>query len=257
LKLTLFVLLISIIQSISLCAQEVKGNPSYTNGEEIYYKAYYKLGFIWIYSGDVHFSVQNIKYQGHDAYQFISTGRSLQKYDWLYKVDDRFESITKKKKLQPFLFERNTHEGNDFAHNRYLFDYSAHKIFTETENQDQTNTYDTIEFVAGTFDVLSSIYYCRNLDFSIMEPDEKLDLRMVINNRIHELFIHYLGIEKIKTREKIEFNCYKFSILLPEGTIFKGGEELIVWLSKDEFKRPILVSSKVRIGSVRAYLWQE
>jgi len=230
---------------------------AYSEGEDLYYKAYYKLGFVWIYSGDVHFSARNIKYQGQDAYQFISTGRSLHKFDWLYKVDDRFESLAEKKSYQPFLFERNTSEGRDFAHNSYLFDYSANKIFSETENQDHSNSFDTIEFVTGTLDVLSSIYYCRNLDFSSMKPDEKIPLKMIINNRIYDLFIHYLGIENIKNREKREFSCYKFSIWLPEGTIFKGGEELVVWLSKDEFRRPVLVSSKVVIGSVKAYLWQE
>ena len=256
-KLNILILLVYLIPSITISAQEGINNQVITEGEDLYYKAYYKLGFVWIYSGDVHFSARNIKYQGKDAYQFISTGRSLHKFDWLYKVDDRFESIAEKNSYQPFLFERNTHEGSNFAHNSYLFDYSTNKIFTETENQDQPNTFDTIEFVTGTLDVLSSIYYCRSLDFSSMEPDEKLVLRMIINSRVYELFIHYLGIEKIKTREKREFNCYKFSIWLPKGTIFKGGEELVVWLSKDEFKLPVLVSSKVVIGSVKAYLWQE
>ncbi|MEA1898367.1 MAG: DUF3108 domain-containing protein [Bacteroidota bacterium] len=256
-KLAQFIFLIFIIYSIPLSAQKEKSNPALTNGEELYYKAYYKLGFIWIYSGNVHFSTNNIKYQDKDVYQFISTGRSLAKYDWLYKVNDRFESLAEKSSYQPFLFERNTHERNNFTHNRYLFDYSAKKIYTETENENQSKTIDTIDFVEGTMDVLSAIYYCRNLDYADMEPDEKIPLKMVINNQIYELFIHYLGIENIKNREKQEYSCYKFSIRLVEGTMFKGGEELVVWLSKDDLRRPLVVSSKVMIGSVNAYLWQE
>ena len=256
-KLAQLILFIFFFHSIPLCAQKEKGNLAFINGEELYYKAYYKLGFLWIYSGDVHFSANNIKYQDKDVYQFISTGRSLARYDWLYKVNDRFESLAEKSSCQPLLFERNTHERNNFTHNRYQFDYSTKKIYTETENENQSKTYDTIEFAKGVMDVLSAIYYCRNLDYANMEPDEKIPLKMVINNRIYELFIHYLGIENIKNREKQEYSCYKFSIRLVEGTIFKGGEELVVWLNKDDLRRPLLVSSKVVIGSVKAYLWQE
>jgi len=257
LKLAQLILLFFFFHSIPISAQKEKGNPAFANGEELFYKAYYKLGFIWIYSGDIHFSANNIKHLDKDVYQFISTGRSLAKYDWLYKVNDRFESLAEKSSYQPLLFEMNTHEGSDFTHNRYLFDYSANKIYTETENENQSGSYDTIEYVKGTMDVLSAIYYCRNLDYANMVPDEKIPLKMVINNQIYELFIHYLGIENIKNREKQEYACYKFSIILVAGTIFKGGEELVVWLSKDDLRRPVLVSSKVVIGSVKAYLWQE
>ena len=256
-KLAQVILVIFIFHSIPLCAQEEKSNPAFTNGEELYYKAYYKLGFIWIYSGDVHFSASSIKFHDKDVYQFISTGRSLAKYDWLYKVNDRFESFAEKNSYYPLMFERNTHERNNFSHNHYLFDYSTKKIYTETENESQSKTIDTIDFTKGTMDVLSAIYYCRNLDYANMEPDKNIPLKMVINNRIYDLFIHYLGIENIKNREKQEYSCYKFSIRLVEGTIFKGGEELVVWLSKDDLRRPLLVSSKVVIGSVKAYLWQE
>jgi hypothetical protein len=42
--------------------------------------------------------------------------------------------------------------------------------------------------------------------------------------------------------------------MLVEGTIFKGGEDLMVWVTNDENKVPVMVEAKILIGSVKAYL---
>ena len=42
--------------------------------------------------------------------------------------------------------------------------------------------------------------------------------------------------------------------MLVEGTIFKGGEDLFVWVTDDMNKIPILVEAKILVGSVKAVL---
>jgi hypothetical protein len=42
--------------------------------------------------------------------------------------------------------------------------------------------------------------------------------------------------------------------LLIEGTIFKGGEDMYVWVTDDKNRIPVLVEAKILIGSVKAYL---
>jgi len=39
-----------------------------------------------------------------------------------------------------------------------------------------------------------------------------------------------------------------------EGTIFRGGEDMLVWVSTDNRKIPIVVEAKILVGSVKAYL---
>ena len=39
-----------------------------------------------------------------------------------------------------------------------------------------------------------------------------------------------------------------------EGTIFKGGEDMFIWVSDDKNRVPVLVEAKILIGSVKAYL---
>lgn len=46
----------------------------------------------------------------------------------------------------------------------------------------------------------------------------------------------------------------RFSPLLVEGEVFKGGENMKIWLSKDEYRLPLMVEAKILVGSVKAIL---
>ena len=48
------------------------------------------------------------------------------------------------------------------------------------------------------------------------------------------------------------YETLKFSILLVEGTIFKGGEDLLVWITADKNRVPLLVEAKILVGTVKA-----
>jgi hypothetical protein len=41
---------------------------------------------------------------------------------------------------------------------------------------------------------------------------------------------------------------------LVDGTIFKGGEDMTVWVSNDRNRIPILVEANVLVGAVKVYL---
>jgi hypothetical protein len=60
-----------------------------------------------------------------------------------------------------------------------------------------------------------------------------------------------LGKEVIKT-ELGEYNCIKFKPALIPGTIFKAGDEMIVWVSDDKNRIPLLVETPILVGSIKA-----
>ena len=77
---------------------------------------------------------------------------------------------------------------------------------------------------------------------------------MVIDNKVHNLYVRYLGKEIIADRNKQKYRCVKFSALLVSGTIFQGGEELSVWVTDDYNKIPILIEAGILVGSIKVYL---
>jgi len=237
----------------ALTGQENKKIQAFSPGEQIRYKAYYNWGFIWLYAGDVSFSVK-VSENNEENFHFLSEGRTRKKYDWFYKVRDKFESEASASSLEPFTYLRETNEGGYYVNNYYRFDYTRNKIYSQTENSKKSISKDTLDLKKGSMDVLTAIYYCRNLRFSNFRMNETIPLRLIIDNEIYDLYIRYLGNEEISLRNNNSYNCFKFSILLVEGTIFKGGEDLFVWVTNDPFRIPVLVESKIRVGSVKAMI---
>jgi hypothetical protein len=102
-------------------------------------------------------------------------------------------------------------------------------------------------------DVLSAIYYARNIDYNAYKPGSKIPFKMFLDEKVYELYIRYLGKEKIVTKYGT-FNAIKFAPLLLEGTLFKGGEGMVVWVSDDANHIPVRIDSPIVVGSVKVDL---
>lgn len=237
-----------------LNAQCFKENKAFRAGEKLSFIIYYNMAFIWVDAGKAYFDVKFEKHKGIPAYKFDSYGSSLPSHDWFFKVRERYTSYLDTNTLLPLRCERKAIEGGYFVNESYDFDSRQHKIFTSVENSKLKLKKDTLFFPDCTFDVLSAIYYCRNIDFSNAKINDKFPIKMLIDNKVHNLFVRYLGKETIADRNKQKYSCVKFSAMLVSGTIFQGGEELTVWVSDDENKIPILINADILVGSIKVYL---
>ena len=189
-----------------------------------------------------------------EAIHFNSYGSSHKTYDWLFKVRDQYQSYIDVETLRPIYHHRKNYEGGFEVDNTYIFNWDDMVIYSSTWNSETPRKQDTVTIPDCTFDLLSLVYYARNLDFTKLEPGDKVPVVSIIDNEVIYLYIRYLGKEVIKHKDGEKYSCIKFSALLVEGTIFKGGEDMFVWVTDDENKVPVLVEAKILIGSVKAYL---
>lgn len=222
-------------------------------GEKLTYKAAYNWHFVWVEAGKAEFLVDSLKYDERGAYHFKSFGRTLSSYDWFFKVRDNFESVADAETLMPYWFKRNTSEGGYKATEKYNFDYLNKQIITQVENSNKPLTKSFIPLDVGVMDVQTAVYYARSLDFSRMKTDEKIPFSLMFDGLVYDIFGRYLGIEQVENFDGVNYRCHKFSVLLVEGTIFSGGEDLFVWVTDDRNKIPILVEAKILVGAVKAY----
>ncbi len=228
-------------------------NTTFKAGERATYHAYYNWHFIWLNAGTVQFEVQNKIYNKKDAWFLSAYGSTYQNYDKLMKVRDTFEVYVDKESFDPLYFNRVTNEGSTKAHHKYWFNYDNNTIKTRIKKDDSpTFKEDRIALEECTADLLSMVYKARNIDYSKYKVNEKIPIKMIVDGKIHHLFIRYLGKEIIQNRDGRSFRCLKFSPLLVPGTIFKSGEDMTVWVSDDKARVPIIVEAKVLIGSVKA-----
>ncbi len=236
-------------------AQCFKKNTTFKIGEEITHHVYYNWGIIWVKAGWVTFKVHSKKYNGRDVYFFDSYGSSFKSYDWLFKVRDSYRTYLDKETLKPLWYHRKNYEGGFEADYKYLFDYNKKKIYSSTWNTERPHKDTVISMPKECFlDVLSLVYYCRSIDFSRLKKNQKVPLKAFLDNEFYDLYIRYRGKETITTKSGETYKCAKFSALLVEGTIFKGGEDLLIWVTDDDNRMPVMVEAKIVIGSVKSYL---
>lgn len=216
-------------------------NSTTQNGEEITYTIYYALAGAHVNAGTTTFSNKLEKFNGRTVFHVMGVGGSNVKYDWIYKVRDRYESYIDTLTMQPLKFFRDVHEGSTKKLETVNFNHTSNTATNETG---------TYKVPACVQDVLSTIYYARNVDFDKYKKGDKIPFQMFLENQVYDLYIRYFGKEEVKTKYG-KFTAIKFKVLLIPGTIFKGGEEMTVWVSDDKNHIPVRIESQILIGSIK------
>jgi hypothetical protein len=216
-------------------------NTTFTDKEFIGFKVYYSVIGLYVDAGNANFSVNKTSLNNKPVYHIVGIGNSNPSYDWIFKVRDRYESYIDTGSLKPYRFIRNVDEG---GYTKYEYVNFNHESKTAVSTRGTFAIPDCIQ------DVLSAVYYARNIDFSKYKPGDKIPFSMFIDDQVHKLYIRYVGKETIKTRYG-KFRSIKFMPMLIKGTIFEGGEKMTVWVTDDLNHMPIRIESPITVGSVK------
>lgn len=220
--------------------------------EKLVYTGYYNWGIIWVKAGRVEFSIAGSdKYP--EAQKIEAVGYSLPSWDWIFTVRDTLISHHNPETYIPYEFSRMAHEGSYHKTFDYVFNYKDSIVVGDVHRIGKFRRQDTVVLKPETYDMLSVAWKARELDFDKYQKNDLIPIRILIDSKIYDLYIRYLGVDRTKIAGK-KRECYVFSPLLVEGDVFKGGENMKVWVSKDEFRLPLMVEAKILVGSVKAIL---
>ncbi len=222
-------------------------NTTFQAGEKLTYKVYYHWNMMWMNAGEVDFTVESAVLRGEPCYHITAYGATYPSYDWFYKVRDKYETYLHKKSLLPLQFYRDVYEGGYTIYEDISF-YHKKNIAHEIKDDKALKKY---EIPDCTQDVLSAIYAARNIDFTEYNYNDTIPITIFLDQQIYPLYIRYIGKEVIDCKFG-KVRCVKFRPLLIEGTIFEGGEDMVVWATDDKNRIPIRVRSPIVVGEVRA-----
>ena len=215
-------------------------NTSFQDTETITFKVMYSLVGD-LSAGEVTFSSNLEMLNGKPVYHLTGDGKTYPFYDKIFKVRDKYESYIDTATLQPYKFVRNVYEGG----------YKKYENITFNKNTNTAITNDGVFKVPDCIqDVLSAIYYARNIDFNKYKPGDKIPFSVFLDNELYEMYIRYFGKETIKTKYG-KFKAIKFKPLLIKGTLFEGGEKMTVWVSDDQNHIPVRIESPITVGKVK------
>ena len=205
----------------------------------------YDVGYSFIKAGEAVFSIPAIDtIKGRECYQVLFTVKSTPTFSFFYKVEDRYETMLDKKGVFPWRFTQRVREG------KYSNDFAAE--FDQLENIATTKAgkYSIPPYV---HDVVSAMFYVRTLDYSKSRPGEKIFLQNFFKDTTYQLAVKFLGYQQISV-DAGKFNCLIVEPLIMEGGLFKSEGRIIIWMTNDERKIPVKVSTKVVVGSIDAEL---
>ncbi len=232
----------------------VNENTAYDPGEELNYKVIYNWGPIWLESGKATFRVGSANIKGRTLYVFNGSGSTYSSYDWFYKVQDVFESFVDSATLRPLTISAIIREGGKKEKHNYSFNFHSKEAYTTITRGEKPVQKDTVKTSACTVDVLTAIYYARNIDYSNCKKNDTVSMSLLLDGKVYPIYIRYLGKAKYKGESLGDFNCIKFSPLLVEGSIFKGGEGMTVWVTNDKNKIPIYIETPIVVGTIKVKL---
>lgn len=245
---SLFVVFMLLFSHSAMAQQKLNFSP----GEEVSYGAYYNWHFIWVHAGKVTFSCDTVSDRGELEWQLKATGHTYKTYDLMYTVRDTFEARLGYTDFLPRSFFRTVNHGSGSSQQWYDFNKDKKTIDYKYRSNEKASVDKTIALQRGVLDILSQSYAFRSYDFEHLKKDEQVKFNMLMDDKVMQFYFRYKGKEEVKTRNRRTFNCYKVSVWLMEGDFFPEGEEMYVWFTADKNHIPIMVDTKIQVGSVKA-----
>jgi hypothetical protein len=229
-------------------------NNAFDIGESLSYEAEYHWGFINAIAGLATIDVLEGSMKHKNVFHYRAIGFTYPKYDWIYKVRDTVESFVDKTSLTPYRFQRNGSEGQKFVFENVIFNKVKAKAYTFISKHKKPLAIDTVAINECSFDVLSAIYYSRNVNFSYYKANDLIPVCLYLDNQHHNTYMRYLGKEEITTKHFGKYRCVKFKVNLVQGELFNAGENMTVWMTDDENQIPIYIETEILVGRLKVHL---
>ena len=220
-------------------------NRAFLAGESITMRVFYSAAGVYIGAGEATFTANLERFNGKTTYHCLGEGKTYSFFDNFFKVRDRYESYIDTFTMLPIKFLRNVDEGGYKIYNNVTFNHGAGTTIS---------TNGIFKTPGCIQDVVSSMYYARNINFDKYNPGDKIPFNMFLDDEVYQLYIRYLGKETVKTRYG-KFKAIKLKPLLIKGAMFEGGEKMTVWISDDPNHLILRVESPVTVGSVKVDMY--
>ncbi len=253
----IFLIIILSHFSKTIRAEETpQNNLSFRIGEKCEYSLFYNWGFIWINAAKVVFTVTDATYHKTSVYKLKMTSETVKSFS-VINLKDTATTYIDKKTLLPYFTRQASFEPDYYSIDKFTFfnqnDDEPWKVIIEKERKKGISK-DTIISDKVYYDLLSTLYRLRNMDIGTLAVNQKIPMLMVFNDGTYDLYLRYVGKDQIKLKNGKIYNCLKMKPLLAEGKMFEKGEGMTIWISDDKNHIPMMVESKLKIGSVKAML---
>jgi hypothetical protein len=230
---------------VSVPIYQPKFQPFQT-GESQMYRAHWN-GMISVATAEI--TTKPVLINGKKVYQVKVQAKSSKFLDLIWKMRDTITSTFDAKALAPSRFTFRQRENSKAIDTEALYNESTKRwAVNRREGGKEPNTY---EFDSqNTLDPITAVYLARSIDFKV---GDRLYFKIFGGKYQYLLELRIDGKEPVKLPSGKLVEAYK--ILPYLQNIAKEGyasrfNEATVWISADERRLPIKISSRIFVGSV-------
>lgn len=213
-------------------------NDAFGEGERLVFT----IGWKMVEAGEATLEVLEVfEHNNRPVYKIRSVAKSFPFFDSFFKVRDTAESWIDVEGLFSWYFMKKLREGGYKSELTQEYDQYRNILYTR----------DTIFSVPRYVqDVLSSLYFIRTQK---LEIGDTITLDNFGKRHCYPLDVIVHGKEIVEVPAG-KFKCIKVEPLLKAAGIFKHEGRMTVYLTDDRLKMPVLLESKVVVGTIYAKL---
>ena len=190
-------------------------------------------------------------WRGRPTWEIRAEGATRPGFDWFFKVRDVYRSYYDPALLAPVRFVRDVHEGGYEIHQDYRFDWERSCV--ETEWHRKRGRREAFAVTPGTQDMVSAFFTARNWELEGIALGDTLEVPCLVDGELFPLMIRYGGREVVEV-EQGTWTCDAFHPVIMAGRVWENPDDLTVYVSADANRIPVLVRTRVLIGSVELEL---
>jgi len=231
-------LLLSVVLPIMGMAQETDSYPRvpYRVGEELNFSVNWTVGNI----GTAYMHVAAVDtFRANPCYRIEAGARSNKTIDLFYPVRDYFFSLIDSHKLFSRKYVKRQNEGKTRRHRELVYDQEAGIRYDLVSG-------DTVDIVPEAQDELSIFYYFRTLDLDV---GQGILLENFVDGDKNPLKVAVHRTEWVEVPAG-RFFCYVVEPYLKKGGLFKHKGNLLIYITRDENRIPVKVTSELDFGQI-------
>jgi hypothetical protein len=218
----------------------VLDNRAFQVGE----KLTFSIGWEFIDAGTAVMHVEERTRIGErETYRISATTNSNAFFSTLYKVRDRLETYVDAEGLYPLKYRKKTQEGD--ARRDFEVDFDHTRGRARIADADSGNS--EVDVPVFVQDIISAFYFLRNQPMVI---GQDIHVSAFDNGKVRDVSV------KVVKKEKVSVTAGEFDCILVQTPVgpFSNRSVLNIWLTDDHRRVPVLMKSRIIIGSVRAEL---
>ena len=229
---------------------------AYQAGEHLKFTVHYSWGVINSDVGVATVDLDTLRINGEKVFHCAVYGKTVSWYDLLFKVREDFQAWFSADGIVPLKFTRNTREGRYRAMNTYTYMWDmpepviAADVFTSSSGQ----RYVQLPLDHCTYDLPALFFMARNMDFDAVAPGVRYPMTFAIDDDVYNVYFILLGRETRKIKGLGTVKTIKFAAKLLAGEVFTGEEDMIIWISDDDNRIPLMFEAPILVGTASGRL---